>query len=308
MVDYGPYFRCLGLTVVFLSANMATSAAMAADTSEPDQATTMPAAIPIEMQFIFPGALSQGHISSRVHPSRGCELVTLRASDGSKIAALFGKSTIPGQGNTRPTLLYFYGNGMCMADSLTEFNRFRGLGFNALMVDYEGYGMSDGSPSEAGCYAAADAGYEYLSQRNGLDPRRIVSTGWSLGAAVAIELATRKPVAGIATFSAFTNISDMAGIVCPEQPAATFSNIHFDSLANIGTVSCPLFMAHGTTDQLVPPEMLDRLTHAAKTKVTVIHVKGAGHNDIFRNGGDSLYKELQTFVDALPPATPRSRT
>jgi fermentation-respiration switch protein FrsA (DUF1100 family) len=64
-------------------------------------------------------------------------------------------------------------------------------------------------------------------------------------------------------------------------------------------------MAHGTLDELVPPEMLDRLAQAARSKVTVVRVEGAGHNDLFRQGGDSLYKRLAGFVNRLTASSPR---
>ena len=62
----------------------------------------------------------------------------------------------------RTTIIYFYGNGACMAYSMDVFEELRARGFNVIIPDYEGYGMSEGKPSESGCYAAADAVYDYL--------------------------------------------------------------------------------------------------------------------------------------------------
>jgi hypothetical protein len=261
----------------------------------------MPAVSPLEKLLVFPGSSSQGQSESRVQPPNACVLVNMHGPDGTKIVGLFGGSTASHDTGTRRTLLYFYGNGMCMADSLNVFNRFRGLGFNAMVVDYEGYGMSAGSPSERGCYAAADAAYDYLLTREDIDQHHIVGVGWSLGAAVAIDLASRKPLTAVATFSAFTSIGELSRTLAPGLPPGFLAS-RFDNLAKIGSLSCPLFMAHGTSDQLVPPEMLDRLASAAKSKVTVLHVSGAAHNDIFFVGGDSLYHKLQTFVNGLPPS------
>ncbi len=258
----------------------------------------------LEMQLVFPGAVSQGQIDARVHPPMGCELLVLHAPDGTKIAALFGKPAMSRAAGARPALLYFYGNGMCMADSLATFNRFRSLGFNVIIVDYEGYGMSDGTPSEAGCYAAAAAAYDYLLTRKEIDQNRIVATGWSLGAAVAIDLASRRPVAGLVTISAFTSIPDMGRLQMKDLPVAIQLNSQFDNLAKIPSITCPIFMAHGTQDPLVPPEMLERLSKAAKSKVTINRINGAGHNDIFQRGGDAMYQRIKTFVDGLSDVSP----
>jgi pimeloyl-ACP methyl ester carboxylesterase len=267
--------------------------------------TAAPSVSPFEAQILFPGSNTQHHLAARVRPPPGCDLLTLRAPDGTRITALFGKPLAPHPTSKHFTLLYFYGNGMCLATSLTVFNQFRNLGFSVIAPDYEGYGMSDGHPSEPGCYAAADASYNYLFTRPDIDPTRIVATGWSLGAAVAIDLATRKPLAGLAAFSAFTSINDMSHILAPNIPAGLLITSRFDNLAKIPSAPCPLFLAHGTLDPLVPPEMQSRLAQAAKSSVTLVHVDGAGHNDIFAVGGDSLYRQLNTFVNTLSPAKPQ---
>src|SRR4051794_27641690 len=97
--------------------------------------------------FIFPGAATQGRKDSIVRPFDGGEIVTLQAKSGEKITALFGRALTP-QGKphpdaaNRPTIVYFYGNGMCMADCCGEFMKFRRRGFNMIVPDFLGYGMS----------------------------------------------------------------------------------------------------------------------------------------------------------------------
>ena len=71
---------------------------------------------------------------------------------------------------------------------------FRRLGANVMIPDYVGYGLSGGSPSEAGCYATADTAYEHLKGRKDVDPGKIVAAGWSMGGGVAVDLAARRPV------------------------------------------------------------------------------------------------------------------
>jgi pimeloyl-ACP methyl ester carboxylesterase len=92
----------------------------------------------------------------------------------------------------RPTVIFFYGNGACLAYMGEVFNGFRRLGMNVLVPEYPGYGMSGGKPTEKGFYAAADAGYDYLAQRPDIDHDRIDAAGWSMGSAVAVDLASRR--------------------------------------------------------------------------------------------------------------------
>jgi fermentation-respiration switch protein FrsA (DUF1100 family) len=260
----------------------------------------------LQAQLIFPGHATQGQPTAVVKPGPDAALVDLSTSAGERIVALFGPALRP-DGTphpapaARPTLLFFYGNGMCLRAATGLFERFRRLGANVLIPEYVGYGMSTGEPSEAGCYATADAAYAYLLTRKDVDPARIVIAGWSLGSAVAVDLAARKPAAGLALFSPFTSMTDMAERSFPFLPVALLLRYRFPSAAKIGRVRCPVLIAHGTDDQLVPPEMADRLAAAAGGRVTSVRVQGAGHNDLFAAGGDRVLPALQSFLARVAP-------
>jgi uncharacterized protein len=283
-----------------IAVNNSKDAATSVPAVQRNTVAPIPAGSFLDTQFVFPGSAAQGQKAAILQPIGGCELVTLRAHDGTRIVALFGKAPFLPVRGVRPALLYFYGNGMCMAYSLAEFGGFRSLGFNVIMVDYEGYGMSGGAPSEAGCYAAADAAYDYLLTRKDIDPTGIVATGWSLGAAVAIDLASRRRVAGLVTFSAFTNIPDVSASLLNGFPLGiVLLRSRFDNLAKISSVPCPILLVHGSLDSLVPPEMQGRLAKSARSTVTTFRVADAGHNDIFQQGGEALYQRVRAFVDEL---------
>src|SRR5256714_15049502 len=142
----------------------------------------------LQESIIFPGASTQGQKHAVIRPAPNEELVPLTTPDGIQIVALFGKALSP-EGKKlpdaaqRPTLLFFYGNGMCLADTEGEFRKFRRLGVNVLIPEYVGYGMSGGKPSEHGGYATAETAYAYLLTRSDIDKRRIIPPGWSLGSA-----------------------------------------------------------------------------------------------------------------------------
>ncbi len=285
-----------------------TQPALAADPipASSTQPTSRPLVGPLEKGLIFPGSATQGTRLAKFYPPPQCEVLRLTSNDGVKLLGLFGPAMAldqppedhPQQAHaTVPTILFFYGNGTCMAESLSTFTRLRELGANVAMADYEGYGLSTGTPSEKGCDDTATALYEAVCARADVNPKQIIVLGWSLGGAVAIDLATRKPVAGLATFSAFTNIDEMAKILAPNIEDLTFLlNSRFDNLSKIAQVRCPIFLAHGTQDRLVPFSMLGRLAKAATSRVTVLPVPMAGHNDIFLVGGESLYQSLGGFV------------
>lgn len=255
----------------------------------------------MQTMMIFPGAISQGTPASVVRPDPSRELLELTTPDGERVAACFGQAlTIDGRphpdAKSKPTILYFYGNGMCMADAIGEFNKLRRLGNNVIVCDYLGYGMSSGKPSEAGCYASAEAVWEHVINRPDIDKNKIVPMGWSLGAGCAIELASKKPVAGLAIFSPFTSVADMARRVMPFFPTSLLLRHRFDNLAKLPNVKCPILIMHGTRDAIIPFEMSQRLAQAAGERAEFHPVEGADHNDVFDVGGEEMFETIGRFV------------
>jgi pimeloyl-ACP methyl ester carboxylesterase len=258
----------------------------------------------LQEKLIFPGAAaSQGKQDSIVQQPPGCQLLSLKTPDGERVAAVFGPAQ---QRNGEPladpahapTIVFFYGNGMCMSDAMEEFREFRKLGANVLIPEYLGYGMSSGKPSEAGCYAAADAAWQWTETQPQIDHHKIIVAGWSLGAAVAVDMAARKPVAGLAMFSAFTSMADMGSHLYPFLPVHTILKHRFENLQKIPKVACPIVLGHGVVDNMIPYSMSDELAKAAKAPIIArIRAEGASHNDFLALADDQVIAALQQLVD-----------
>ena len=254
--------------------------------------------------LIFPGRDTQGAKSAEVAFQPDLERVDLTTADGDRVVAAFGAAlTADGEARadaaTRPTVLYFYGNAMTLRDSLDRCDEFRRHGVNVMIPEYAGYGMSGGKAGEAGCYATAEAAWRHLIGRKDVDPKRIVAAGWSLGAAVAIDLAARHgEVAGLATFSAFTSMTDMAAREHWYVPVRLLLKHRFESERKLAGVTCPVFLAHGMEDELIPFAMMERLAQAAKGPVTRVPVAKGEHNDVFVVGGEALRKAFGEWVGA----------
>lgn len=255
--------------------------------------------------MIFPGASSQGKPEANVRmmmPDQ--QLLRLPTRTGQTIAVMFGPALLPNgsphpTAASRPTILYFYGNAMCISACSDEFAIFRRLGVNVAIAEFIGYGLSTGKPSEAGVYETADTAYQYLLTRSDIDPKQIISAGWSLGATAAIHLASNRSVGGLATFSAFTRMKDMAHQILPWFPTSLLVKYRFDNERAMALVKCPAFLAHGTIDGLVPYSMNARLIKAATCPVTVVPVEGSDHTDIFEVGGADLWQKLSGFIERL---------
>jgi uncharacterized protein len=259
----------------------------------------------LQTWMIFPGHSTQGQKLAVVPRGADYELLELQTKTGERVVAVFGKALDEGgnvraDASSRPTLVFFYGNGMCLADFMGEVRKFRKLGANVIAPDYCGYGMSAGKPGEASFYATADACWQHLMSRDDVDKSRIVAAGWSIGAAVAIDLASRERVAGLATFSAFTSMTDMGRALLPWLPTSLLLRHRFESERKLRDIEIPTLIVHGRGDQIIPFAMSQRLAKAARGKVTTLWLE-TDHNDLFDLGGDEILPLLARFLDDVPP-------
>jgi pimeloyl-ACP methyl ester carboxylesterase len=242
--------------------------------------------------LIFPGMMDQGKQETRIQYGGDAEVLHLTTAGGVPIAAVFGASNQL----DAPTILYFYGNASSVAWSEGEFDHFRALGCNVLIPDLSGFGASSGKPSEKNFYATADAAWNYLQTRPGIDPKKIIVVGWSMGAGVAVDLASRKPVAGLATFNAYTNLPAMARKIMPWMPTGLLLKYRFDNKNKIPGIHCPMFICNGKFDTLVPPEMSDQLAAVAGGAVTRVVIGSADHNSIFTAEPEVVWPALGGWV------------
>jgi fermentation-respiration switch protein FrsA (DUF1100 family) len=195
-------------------------------------------------------------------------------------------------------VLFFHGNAGNLSHRADMLLRLTRPGVNVLIIDYRGYGRSQGRPSEQGLYADATAAWTFLTAERGVDEDRIVLFGKSLGGAVAIDLAARVAPAGVIAQSAFTSVPDMAARHYPFVPRMLVRT-KMDSLAKIAGVSCPKLFVHSTGDEIVPYAMGRRLYDAAAEPKTFFEVRGAGHNETWLAGGEEYYRAINDFILGL---------
>jgi len=257
----------------------------------------------LQTSLVFPGSWGQGRPDAQFDVPAGAELISLTTPDGPQVKALFGPA-LPAPGASanqarRPTILYFYGNGMELSACVEQFQAFRRLGANVLIPEYVGYGLSSGRPSEEGCYATATAAYDWLAHDSRADSKKIIVGGWSLGAAVAIDLAARQPPAGLFACSAFTSMGEAGQRLYPYLPVKLLIKHHFMSIEKIPRIKCPTILAHGRQDALVPFSMCGELARASGGPVTQIPIDGAGHNDFWVVGDRQVFQHLKVLIDQI---------
>jgi uncharacterized protein len=199
-------------------------------------------------------------------------------------------------------LLICHGN----AGNLSEFDRpmhyagLRRLGLNLLAFDYRGYGESEGSPSEAGLYRDAQAAYRYLGEKQGVTPDRIIVFGHSLGSAVAVDLASRVPVAGLIVEGALTSAIDRGQELYPYIPVRWIAGSRFSSIEKISNVRAPKLFLHAIGDEVIPPAHGRRLYQAAPPPKTFVELQG-GHGDAFDVDSANYFGSIARFLESLTP-------
>jgi len=168
-----------------------------------------------------------------------------------------------------------------------------------LIFDYQGYGRSQGKPSELGTYQDARAALNRLRQFKGEDSGPVVYYGRSLGTAIAVKLAVEHTPTGLVLVSPFTSISDMAGRAFPWLPVSSLVKGHYDTLSLIPKVGSPVLVLHGEDDELVPFSHGVRLFRAAQEPKAFQALTQTGHNDTFQAGGEVYWVAIKGFLDRL---------
>lgn len=218
------------------------------------------------------------------------EDVWLDSADGNRLHAWWCPGLSSGNGDA---ILYLHGNGGNLSYwSRALVNWRKQLGTAAFIVDYPGYGRSDGQPTEAGCYAAADAAYEWLTRTRELPPNKIIILGESLGSGPAVDLASRQPHAGLILLCPFTSVPDMAQEIYPWLPGRWLVRTQFNNLAKIGRCAGPVLIAHGTLDNIIPFSQGERLFAAAHEPKAFLAMPGQGHMMQFGPDFFAALKEL----------------
>jgi len=217
------------------------------------------------------------------------EDVELAASDGVRLHAWF----VPAP-RTPPVVLFLHGNAGNISHRLDKLSVLHEIGAAVMLLDYRGYGRSDGTPGEEGTYHDAAAAYDWLRRRH-VAAQRIVVYGESLGGPIATDLASRRPVGGLILESAPSSIIGVARHHYPFLPVTLFLSIRYDAAAKIGGVRSPLLILHSPTDEIVPFSMAEELYAAANQPKRLVRLGGA-HNDNFIVAAEAYRTALSDFL------------
>ncbi len=207
---------------------------------------------------------------------------------------------IPAAKPNAKVLLYLHGNGVNIGANAAHADRFHRMGFAVLIIDYRGYGLSEGSfPNETSVYLDAATAWNYLVKQRQIQPSDIFIYGHSLGGAIAINLAVQQPkAAGLIVESSFSSIQNVVNLRNQFRlfPVSFILNQRFDSISKVKNLRIPVLFIHGTDDFVVPVTMSEQLYATAPEPKQLLIVPNAGHNDVAEVAGWQYFKTVQKFV------------
>lgn len=236
----------------------------------------------------------------------GASALRLRAADGTRLHAWW----FPARDRRCGVGLFLHGNAGHLAHRGPIAESLAHLGFDVLLPDYRGYGLSEGTPDEQGLYRDAEAAYEVALARSGLAPSRLLVMGNSLGAGVAVALAASRPIGALVLVSPFTSTVAVGRHAYRFLPARLldWTAHRFDAESRLAEVEAPVLVVRGGRDRIVP-EAEARAVHRAAREPKAWHEEpGAGHNDLL--GFEGPWRAVRSFArthlcpDPEPPDAP----
>jgi fermentation-respiration switch protein FrsA (DUF1100 family) len=220
------------------------------------------------------------------------------------------------QDSARGTFLYFGGNGFSVWNRSTSdvINLFAGLKMNLMLIDYRGYGRSEGNPTIAGIYEDGKSAYAYLRTRRDIDSTRIIIYGHSIGTFVASRVGCTYSVAGVVLEGAISNTKEMSDVALKERApwylrwlvkiSADSVVLSMDNIKQMSSITKPLLVVTGEKDNVAPPEMGRKVYEAASSPIKHFEIIPHGeHKDLYFTNVDGrrdyYIKVLSTYLDDI---------
>jgi len=211
---------------------------------------------------------------------------TMPISEG-QLHAIHAKTRIDRKG----TILYFHGN----SDNLKRWGKvsedFLTRGYDVLMMDYRGFGKSDGRATEQNMYTDAKSLYNYALKQYSTD--EIVIYGRSIGSGVASQLAEKVEAKQLMLETPFYSIQDVVEEKYPFVLMVFKLQFQFPNYKHIDQIEIPVHIFHGTKDKVVPYDSAEKLKKHLKEMDTFLTIEGGGHKNI------PSYEVYQKRLDVL---------
>jgi pimeloyl-ACP methyl ester carboxylesterase len=224
-----------------------------------------------------------------VRPPRPVEEIAFATDEGPRVRGWLAPAR---RGGPAPLIVYYGGN----AEDVTgqAFEPWP-ADWSLALVNYRGYGASEGHPSERALCADALVVLDALARRPDVDPTRIVLVGRSLGTGVATQVAGQRPVQGVVVISPYDSMVALSRYHYPRLPVRWLLRHRFDSVARAPGIKAPLLAIAAERDTIIPPERSRRLHAAWGGPKRWVLIADAGHNDLGRPR--AFWEPIRAFLE-----------
>lgn len=238
-----------------------------------------------ERLIFYPQVLPEARraLIAKLYPA--VQELSLRAEDGTRLHAWHVRAAA-----SAPLVIYFGGNAEEVSWMVEE-ARAHTPEVSWLLVDYRGYGASEGGPSEAALSSDALAWYEHATKA--LKPKAVYVFGRSLGSGVAVQLAAERPVAGVILVAPFDSLVEVAKRYYPFLPVSWMLKHRFESVARAPRIAAPLLCLAARHDEVIPPVHARRLYDAWAGPKRWVDLDGS-HNST--DGATSFWPSIREFL------------
>jgi len=219
--------------------------------------------------------LSSYHINN-------AEEITLTAQDGIKLQAWYRPAD-----KDHDMVIFLHGNAGNLNNRAEHLKILAEMGYGFIIPAWRGFGKSEGAPTKEGLFLDAQAAIAYI-QNQGYDLNHTIIIGESLGTGIATEMALEYKFKGLFLITPYTSIADRASELYPFMFAQVLTKDNFKVLENIKNINQPLFIIHGTSDNVVPYQHSEKIYAAAIKPKQLILYPGKNHVD---------YDKKQVFLE-----------
>lgn len=242
----------------------------------------------LQRQILFP----RGQIDASLFANkdiRGIEKIWIDTSSG-KVETWFLPPAPETVSGPAPVVIFAHGNAELIDFCYDELKAYTRFGMGVLLIEYPGYGRSEGKPSQKSITETFVTAYDVLVSRSDIDSSRVVLYGRSLGGGAVCALAAQRPSAALILMSTFTSVRSFAkrhfvpGFMVRDP---------FDNLSVIRDYSGPVLIFHGKYDELIPYKHGVSLSQACQRGKFISY--GCAHNDCPPNW-DDFWQEIEIFL------------
>ncbi|MGI5880928.1 MAG: alpha/beta hydrolase [Syntrophomonadaceae bacterium] len=244
-----------------------------------------------EKLIFYPQPISKemiSHIDSK-HPE--AQPISITMKDSTEVNGWL----VRGRENSQRLCIYFGGNGDEASSMIEQAARFPDWSF--VLMNYRGYGQSNGSPNEKHLFSDAVQIYDYFSTRQEAESVPIVVMGRSIGSGVAVYLAQNRPVAGIILSTPYDSLLSVTKEKIPIYPIDFMLRNRFDSLGRAASINKPVLFLTAEKDRLIHPAHAETLAGKWGGKVYMVEITGEDHNSIVES--EEYWESIDVFLDGF---------